>query len=418
MSNVNESNPASLTATTLETNWVQRLENELWVVSRLGWLWMGLVTAFITAVLTWSVAGALPTNITGSCILITTGGVVDVTSNASGRVTEVNVNVGDYVQKGQQIALLAQPELDDRILKARARLQDLEARVSLANSFSKRGEQLNADALASMEEYLRQQQGLLRTRARIVDEQVGTNRELLQQGLVTRQSSQALERDLRAAKLELQEVDRQLAELAKKRVDVAKRETDERATVELQAREARRELQSLEKQKGYVTRVDSPFSGRIVELKSGKGMLAERNAAIASIERTGDGSGELEAIMFVPATEGKKIEAQTHAEIMPSTVRREEKGFVSGRVRYVSEYPATPQSLAGLLANEDLVRDLAGGVAPFEVRISLDKEGSGYHWSRDNEVQPVLRSGTLCDGAIRVKAERPLGFVLPAFKRM
>ena len=410
---------APLTASALEASWVQKLEGELWIVSRLGWFWMALVTGFISAALSWSILGSLPTKIAGRCILIMTGGVVDVTSNASGRVVEVSAKVGDYVQKGQQIALLAQPELDDRILKARARLQDLEARRSLAASFSSRGRQLNDEALASSDAYLHQQESLMRTRVRIVGEQLVTNRQLLEQGLVTRQSADSLERDLRAANLELQDVERQLAELAKKRLDMAKREKDESADVELQVREAQRELEGLEKQRGYLTSVDSPFAGRVVELKSGKGMLATKNGAIASIERIGAGSGDLEAIMFVPAGEGKKIERNAQAEIVPSTVEREDKGFVRGAVRYVSDYPATAQSLAGLLANEELVRDLGGGVAPYEVRIALEKDPrtGHYQWSRDNDAAPALQSGTLCEGAIRVKDERPLGFVLPAFKR-
>lgn len=417
---MDQQSPAPLTASALEARWVQALEDQLWVVSKLGWFWMALVTAFIASVLGWSIVGSLPTKISGSCILIMTGGVVDVTSNAGGRVVEVAVKVGDHVQKGQQIALIAQPELDDRIQKARARLQDLEARMTLAYSFSKRGQQLSGEELASLDNYLQQQQGLFRTRVRIAGEQIATNKELLTQGLVTRQSTENLGRELRAANLELREVERQLTEMAKKRLDLAKREHDERANVELQVREARRELQSLDKQRGYVTRIDSPFAGRIVELKSGKGMLASRNTAIASIEHTGEGSGELEAIMFVPATEGKKIDLGAETEIVPSTVQREDKGFVHGRVRYVSEYPATPQSLAGLLANDDLVRELAGGVAPFEVRISLQKNigAAGYRWSRNIDAEPVLQSGTLCQGAIRTKNERPLGFVLPAFKRL
>ena len=112
---MDQQSPAPLTASALEARWVQALEDQLWVVSKLGWFWMALVTAFIASVLGWSIVGSLPTKISGSCSLIMTGGVVDVTSNAGGRVVEVAVKVGDHVQKGQQIALFAQPARDDRI---------------------------------------------------------------------------------------------------------------------------------------------------------------------------------------------------------------------------------------------------------------------------------------------------------------
>ncbi len=85
-----------LTASALEASWVQKLEGELWIVSGLGWFWMALVTAFIAAALSWSILGSLPTKIAGRCILIMTGGVADVTSNASGRVVEVSAKVNAF----------------------------------------------------------------------------------------------------------------------------------------------------------------------------------------------------------------------------------------------------------------------------------------------------------------------------------
>src|SRR5437879_6397248 len=110
-----------------------------------------------------------------------------------------------------------------------------------------------------------------------------------------------------------------------------------------------------------MAQIVSPYDGRLVELKAGRGMLIDNNAPIASIERDLGAGGRMEAVMFVPGTEGKKLEPQMDAEIAPSTVKREESGFVRGKVRFVSEYPSTPQSLATLLANDDLARELAGG---------------------------------------------------------
>ena len=51
-----------------------------------------------------------------------------------------------------------------------------------------------------------------------------------------------------------------------------------------------------------------------------------------------------DAIVFVPAGEGKKIDGNDQVEVSPTTVKREEHGFIRGRVVAVSELPATKLS--------------------------------------------------------------------------
>ncbi|MBC7251032.1 MAG: HlyD family efflux transporter periplasmic adaptor subunit, partial [Anaerolineae bacterium] len=90
-------------------------------------------------------------------------------------------------------------------------------------------------------------------------------------------------------------------------------------------------------------KVISPYAGRIVEVKVNDSSLVERGTPILSVAAEGTGPGNLEAVIYVPSAEGKKIRPGMAVQISPSTVRREEYGFMMGRVVSVGEFPATHQ---------------------------------------------------------------------------
>lgn len=90
-----------------------------------------------------------------------------------------------------------------------------------------------------------------------------------------------------------------------------------------------------------------------------------------------------------------------------------------GRVSYVAEYPATPQSMGLLLQNEALVRELAGGAPPIAARAALlpASNASGYQWSSAAGAPVKLTSGTLCRADIVVDRQRPIALVIPILKK-
>lgn len=87
------------------------------------WAALAMVGLILLAALAWSLLGEIPTQVHGRGILVTQGGVRDVVSLAAGQIDEVTVEVGDTVRRGQVVARIRQPELLDRIQRARAALQ-------------------------------------------------------------------------------------------------------------------------------------------------------------------------------------------------------------------------------------------------------------------------------------------------------
>jgi hypothetical protein len=166
--------------------------------------------------------------------------------------------------------------------------------------------------------------------------------------------------------------------------------------------------------------VTSPYSGHIVEILVDVGNQIEKGTPLLSLEGLNpEGQVDLVAVIYMAPAEGKKIRPGMEVQISPSTVRREEYGFMLGQVVSVGQFPATPQGMLRVLGNPELVKILSAVGAPIEVRVTLltDSESvSGYAWSSQAGPPTQVDSGTLCNAWITLDQRRPISLVLPGLK--
>ena len=396
---------------------VALLERDIRVIGPAAWWALVVVALLVCAVIAWSFFGQLPTLVAGRCMLIGSAGLSEVRAGAAGRLAEVRVRAGDVVRAGDIIASISQPDQDERIKRLKARVTELEGRAASVDSLSSRGLALNDSAFVRRREFLNKQIEVAKSRVVIESNQIDTLKQLAEQRLATRRSVEDAGRSHASAELAVEALRRHLGDLERERTDIVKREADEKSQVSLEMSEAKRELSLLEAERARATAVKSAFTGRVVEIKSGRGSLVSVESPVAVLERTSDAGVTVEVVMYVASNDGKKIHTGAMAEILPATARRDEHGFLVGTVHYVSDYPATPQALLATLGSEELVKDLIAVAAPFEVRIRLDRHNDGFRWTRGGMDAPALHSGTLCSGNVFVRRERPLGFVIPALRK-
>jgi hypothetical protein len=104
------------------------------------------------------------------------------------------------------------------------------------------------------------------------------------------------------------------------------------------------------------------------------------------------------------------------AQVSPTTVRREEYGFLRGKVVSVADYPATPAAMMRNFQNETLVKALLGEGPITELLVNLQpdpKSASGFLWSSPLGPPVTLTSGTLCGAQIVTRQEKPVNLVIP-----
>ena len=388
--------------------------------------WIALYTLFgaVVVALGWGIWGSLPTAVDGPGIITRSGGLLDISASTQGRVREMHVDIGDEVKVGDVIAVIAQPDLDKEIHSLEERLADVNSREATLKRFGGRDKELQATLKRTQQQNLESQIKMAQSRLKSIQDRIAAQEQLLEQGLITRQQllNSRVERDnvvqeINSANSQLQQID--VHELqGEKQSDV------EITNVKNQKEDLERQIQSRKESLDRASTVVSPYAGRVIELKSGGvGSLVNVGSALLSIEPLGASGqpGTLSVIMFAPSGTGKSIKPGMEVQVSPGNVKREESGFMIGRVRWVADYPSSTQGIMRTLQNENLVEELTKGGAPIKVLVELvpDKESpTGFEWSsRKGPVDYIVASGTLCKLAVITERQPPIALVVPAVRK-
>jgi multidrug resistance efflux pump len=90
--------------------------------------WMSLLAlgTLIAGIIVWSVFGVMSTSVSVAGMLVDPAGVVHVYHDSSGKITEVLVDVGDVVKRGDIIATISPPTSDSDIIAAEKGIKESE----------------------------------------------------------------------------------------------------------------------------------------------------------------------------------------------------------------------------------------------------------------------------------------------------
>jgi HlyD family secretion protein len=162
----------------------------------------------------------------------------------------------------------------------------------------------------------------------------------------------------------------------------------------------------------------SPVDGQVVEEKTHAGALIASGTPVVAVEPD---SSEMIAVLYIPSAEAKKVKPGMDAEISPSTAKREEYGFVRGKVTFVSDYPATGSGMMAMFENDALVASLRGRGMVTEVDVQMERDSStpsGFRWSSSHGPDTQMTPGTLFSAQIITRSQKPISLVLPFLKRI
>jgi HlyD family secretion protein len=391
----------------------EQLDQLLQVTNPRGWLALGALGALLLASLTWAVFGSIPTEAGGEGILLRQGGVTSLVAAEQGQVEELLVSVGDVIAKGQVVARVRQQELLRQIQDSRDKLADVRAEYNDLLRYAGEQERLRDRDLAQQRANLEQSIRSMEKEVELANDQVSAQRDLLKDGLVTKQTFLASEQHLNDARTRLATARLDLNGLELKRLDSAQQVEQQLETRQGQIRDLELELRERQARLGESARVVSPHDGRVLEVLADRGDVVSPGTPILNLEVT---SKELVAVLFIPASAGKRVQPGMRVRISPSTVKREEFGSMLGKVVWAAEFPSTQKGMNRLLGNEALVEKLMKEGPPIQVNVALDRDAStptGYRWSSSIGPSLSISSGTLASGAVVVREEKPIRLILP-----
>jgi len=391
----------------------EQLDQMVQVTDPKGWLALTGIGALLLAAIGWGVFGSIPTTSQGDGILLRQGGISDLVSNAAGQVQEVLVSVGDVIEKGQPVARIQQDALLRQIADDRSKQAVLRDQYAEALRIFSQQKQLRARDLAQQRANLQRSIETLEKDVSLLRERLDAQQALLNDGLITRETFLTTQQSLNAKRDQLAQARLDLNGLDLKRI-----EADQQLDQQLQARQTaihdlELEIGELNAKLGENVNILSPYSGRVLEVLANRGDVVNPGTPILSVEVL---SENLQAVLFVPASTGKKVQPGMTVRLSPSTVKREEYGSLLGKVTWVAEFPSTARGMIRLLGNEALVTKLMTQGPPIQVNVALTRDPAtptGYRWSSSRGPNLKISSGTLASGDIVVQEDRPIRLIIP-----
>lgn len=263
----------------------------------------------------WGFAGNIIITLDADGVLVKSGGIEYISASYYGQLSDVRARVGDYVQKGEIAARLAQPEIVDRILILKKSIDN-----------TKSGE------ISDLEE----------------------------------------------------------------------------------------ELFLLEERLSRESCIISHTEGQISEVFYKKGDFVKPGDYVFSVIKGGETVKALVAALYFPAEHGKRIKPGMSVRIFPTTIKKEEYGFMFGNVISVSDYPANERRIKELTGSDELAQTFAKEIV-LEIMVDLSTSNetfSGYSWSSVDGPPVLIENGTLCSGQVVIDRITPIELILPVLGRI
>jgi HlyD family secretion protein len=271
------------------------------------------------------------------------------------------------------------------------------------------------DALGRQSVNAEREIGTLRQEIELVDEQIPVDEQLFSRGLITKQQSLASRQKKVALEGQVAALQAQIKQFDAQRFSTENQPKENDIDMQARVTDLKRNLASLEKDLSTTSDVVSPYGGQVLELMVYRGSAVAEGTSVLSIQPD---SGELEGLVYLSAINAKDVKPGMEVQISPGTVRREEYGYMIGKVAFVAAYPATPAAMMSILGNEALTQSITAAGPVTEVRLELEPAAtpSGFKWSSRKGPPLLVSSGTLCSAQIVIAHEKPVTLVAPAVK--
>jgi HlyD family secretion protein len=421
---------------------LNQLDTLVRVTTVQGWVYLSTLFAVCAAAVAFAVLYHVPTKVNGEGILlIDRDSLLQVRARGTGRLISLRVKLGQLIAPGDEIGEISQNELEDAIHEAKSKLMDAEREDLELTRHEQKERDTQTEAIERVRRAIHEAHATSRDKLKIAESIAQSDVRLRARKylgdaemLESREKLYLIKDDLNKGKSRLAELD----------LDASKGDTS-RHRAQLERRLKIQQLQTrleLDRAKLFRTsRIVSQYHGRVVQVLSASGEMVREGSPVVMLdgpksERGADADeAPYESIVFVPAGEGKKIDLGDPVEVSPATIKREEHGFIRGRVAAIWEMPATKLAMEAALEHPELADAFLKRYAPgvlLRVHVKLEENGSStavqenrphsnrlnhFRWSSSSGNAQPLKTGTMCQAAIVVERRRLISLILPWTKK-
>lgn len=300
-------------------------------------------------------------------VLLPVGGLIHVSSQQAGVISELLVKEGDEVAAGQPLARLRNQRItsigDAAAFTAQAllaRRASLETERRLTEQNQRQRQDSIAQRLQSLQAEQRQAQielDTVRLRVQLSQQSLGRHQELAEAGFVAAAQVQTKHEELLDLQLRERNAERSLQSLARElqaaRADKLAVDTQTQTTLtQLDRSLASLDQESTENDSRNGLTLVAPQSGRITALPINVGQALQSGQTVASIVpvAAGGSSAELEAQLFAPSRTAGFVQSGQEVYVRLAAYPYQKYGFVRGSISAISRSPISQQDLPAGMA--------------------------------------------------------------------
>ncbi len=372
----------------------EQLHTLMQVTDAKGWLALLGCGLMLAAAVTWGIFGHVPTKVAASGILIHSGGLAEIVAVGEGQVTALEVEVGDYVEKGQVIAEIAQPELSEQLKGLRARLAALKQYLQRAKQASGQDVGLRLQASARQRKSLEDAVSAAQNHTQELEARVEAQTKLLAEGLITKETLEGTRQAVISARLSVQSMQADMQRLMVDNFSAQRANEVAVMSETMQVQETERQIKQLEERFAQNSHVISTHAGRVVEVRVDAG----RRARSGSADRQSGAHAASEVASRRCFTSIRDKESCCVRAWKWSSRRRSRArsgtACCSASVRIVERFPSTRHGMMRALAQRAAGRVVPrtrppARRSPCAPRLVRDKKTpSGYRWSSRHAARP------------------------------
>ena len=396
----------------------EQLDRLVRVTDTAGWLALGTVAFLLTAIVSWGIWGKIPEQVDGKGILVSADGrVLDAMSPSGGTIAKLLVAQNAQVEKDQEIAIIEQNALRDEYKGAKETQQEREAEKRQIIDTFEREFGLKQKNFAEQTAAQRRIIAAAEQRAGYLKSTLDSRESLVAKGIIPRDKVEGIRTDYNKALQDASAARNRILELESEALTLKSDHAKEITRIDQQIADAVRSVREKENSLQRNGRVLAPASGRVVELKVFEGAVIQPGAPVASIATSGNA---LQAVVYIPTKDGKRVLPGMTVRLAPSSVKKEEHGTIIGTVLRVSEFPVSKPGMLSSLQNERLVNEYSKDGAPYEARVDLEADRatvSGFKWTSGSGAGIAITSGTTVEAEVTVSEKPPASLIIPFVRK-
>ena len=380
----------------------------------------GLLTAWL---LFWPV----PTQVKGKGVLIYPDNAGLLNARSAGQVLDVDVNVGDHVEKGQILMTLYLPELEREIEQEKGNLDQLQKQNIELNSRDALRVDSARQALETTLAKLDDDEQRLGELQKTFTGKLKNLEWLSRRAVVAPLSNEVVsaEQGLTSTSVALDDLKIQrkqaLTAFQQIKLDIESEQLDRTFVID----DLKRQIRVSEAKLAFSGTITAQRDGHVLDLQVIPGQTIKMGDRLGTI-----GHGEVErgngidliAVSYFSPADARRLPLGLPVEVVPQWNQRGRFGGIEGRVKNVLALPSTLEDIATTTGNSQLATNLSGDGPVMRVEISLERQprsDDGFLWtlSDGSGVFPI-RDGLTVDTFAYVEWRSPITYVIPGLRSL